>query len=398
MKHKSGEKREKRGMMDYKIISADCHVDLPWLPPELFVENAPAALRDRMPYVETRDSGQFWVTKTGSQFGLRNGMGSAGRRYQPGQIARSDRMAEQGLYSDGEAGIPRLTDPELRVKDQDLDGIQGEVLYGVLGASGRLNDDEAAAELLRIYNEWLADFCAKKPDRYAGLASIPSHDVDAAVDEIERVAHRGGLSGVEVANSYDMAPLFDPSWEKLWAVAEEAGMPLHYHTIGPRPDYDFQNMEGLAGRQAFAVFITSFQLAMAKIIMEIIYGGVLEAHPNLKVVIGESGIGWIPYALEHMDLEWEDQFQDLTLKMKPSDYWRRQCFATYQSDPIGLRLLDILGEENVMWGSDFPHPDGVWPDSQTFIEREFKGVDEAVKQKIVCTNAAALYGFDAYAG
>jgi len=385
-------------MMDYKVISADCHVDLPWLPPELFVENAPAALRDRMPYVETRDSGQFWVTKTGSQFGLRNGMGSAGRRYQPGQIARSDRMAEQGLYSDGEAGIPRLTDPELRVKDQDLDGIQGEVLYGVLGASGRLNDDEAAAELLRIYNEWLADFCAKKPERYAGLASIPSHDVDAAVDEIERVAHRGGLSGVEVANSYDMAPLFDPSWEKLWAVAEEAGMPLHYHTIGPRPDYDFQNMEGLAGRQAFAVFITSFQLAMAKIIMEIIYGGVLEAHPNLKVVIGESGIGWIPYALEHMDLEWEDQFQDLTLKMKPSDYWRRQCFATYQSDPIGLRLLDILGEENVMWGSDFPHPDGVWPDSQTFIEREFKGVDEAVKQKIVCANAAALYGFDAYAG
>ena len=338
------------------------------------------------------------MTKTGSQFGLRNGMGSAGRRYQPGQIARSDRMAEQGLYSDGEAGIPRLTDPELRVKDQDLDGIQGEVLYGVLGASGRLNDDEAAAELLRIYNEWLADFCAKKPERYAGLASIPSHDVDAAVDEIERVAHRGGLSGVEVANSYDMAPLFDPSWEKLWAVAEEAGMPLHYHTIGPRPDYDFQNMEGLAGRQAFAVFITSFQLAMAKIIMEIIYGGVLEAHPNLKVVIGESGIGWIPYALEHMDLEWEDQFQDLTLKMKPSDYWRRQCFATYQSDPIGLRLLDILGEENVMWGSDFPHPDGVWPDSQTFIEREFKGVDEAVKQKIVCANAAALYGFDAYAG
>ncbi|MEE2783957.1 MAG: amidohydrolase family protein [Pseudomonadota bacterium] len=384
--------------MDYKVISADCHVDLPWLPPELFVENAPAALKDRMPYVEIRDSGQFWVTKAGSQFGLRNGMGSAGRRYQPGQIARSDRMAEQGLYSDGEAGIPRLTDPELRVKDQDLDGIQGEVLYGVLGTSSRLNDDEAAVELLRIYNEWLADFCAKKPERYAGLASIPSHDVDAAVDEIERVAHRGGLSGIEVANSYDMAPLFDPSWEKLWAVAEEAGMPLHYHTIGPRPDYDFQNMKGLAGRQAFAVFITSFQLAMAKIVMEIIYGGVLEAHPNLKVVIGESGIGWIPYVLEHMDLEWEDQFQDLTLKMKPSDYWRRQCFATYQSDPIGLRLLDILGEENVMWGSDFPHPDGVWPDSQTFIEREFKGVDAAVKRKVVCTNAAALYGFDAYAG
>ena len=94
-----------------------------------------------------------------------------------------------------------------------------------------------------------------------------------------------------------------------------------------------------------------------------------------------------------MDLEWEDQFKDLTLKMKPSDYWRRQCFATYQSDPIGLRLLDILGEDNVMWGSDFPHPDGGWPDSKAFIEREFEHIPKTIKQKILCNNAAELYGF-----
>ena len=139
--------------------------------------------------------------------------------------------------------------------------------------------------------------------------------------------------------------------------------------------------------------ITGFQLAMSKIIMEIIYGGVLEVHPALKIVIGESGIGWIPYILEHMDLEWEDQFKDLTLTMKPSDYWRRQCHATYQSDPIGIRLLDILGEENVMWGSDFPHPDGVWPDSREFIARELGGVSESLRRKITCENAGRLYRF-----
>ena len=132
---------------------------------------------------------------------------------------------------------------------------------------------------------------------------------------------------------------------------------------------------------------------MSTVIMEIIYGGVLEAHAGLKVVIGESGIGWIPYVLEHMDLEWEDQFKDLTLTMKPSEYWRRQCYATYQSDPIGVRLLDILGEDNVMWGSDFPHPDGVWPDSKEFIARELGAVPAATRRKIVCENAAALYGF-----
>ena len=79
--------------------------------------------------------------------------------------------------------------------------------------------------------------------------------------------------------------------------------------------------------------------------------------------------------------------------MKPSEYWRRQCHATYQSDPVGLRLIDLLGEDTIMWGSDFPHPDGVWPDSQAFIERELAGVPDATRRKLVCENAARVYGF-----
>jgi predicted TIM-barrel fold metal-dependent hydrolase len=120
---------------------------------------------------------------------------------------------------------------------------------------------------------------------------------------------------------------------------------------------------------------------------------VLEAFPKLKLVIAESGIGWIPYVLDHMDFEWEEQFKDLTLTMKPSDYWKRQCYATYQTDPIGIRMLDVLGEDNIMWGFDFPHPDGVWPDSKDFINQELAGVSDATQQKIICGNAAALYGF-----
>ena len=378
--------------MDYEIISADCHIDLIWLPPDLFMSEAASDMKDRMPYVTESDRGPTWVSKQGAQFGLQNGMGSAGRQYVPGQIHRSDRMAEQGLYDDGKNGIRRLTEPELRIRDQDLDGVQAEVLYGILGTSQRLNDGEAATEVMRIYNAWLADFCESHPDRFAGLASIPNHDMDAAVAEIERVAKRGAVRGLEVANSVDMKPLYDPSWEPLWRAANETKLPVHFHTVGGKAP-NFAGMPHLQQRQAFATFITSFQLAMSRVIMEIIYGGVLEAYPKIKVVIGESGIGWIPYILDHMDLEWEDQFKDLTLKMKPSDYWRRQCFATYQSDPIGLRLLDILGEDNVMWGSDFPHPDGVWPDSKAFIEREFEHIPKTIKQKILCDNAAELYGF-----
>lgn len=378
--------------MKYQVISADCHIDLIWLPADLFTANASATMKDRMPYVTEGEKGPIWVSKRGAEFGLQNGMGSAGREYVPGQIQRSDRMAATGLYADGKKGIRRLTDPDLRIKDQDRDGVQAEVLYGILGASQRLNDPEAATEVMRIYNEWLAGFCKTHPDRFAGIACIPNHDVAAAVEEISRVVKRGGLRGLEIANTYDMKPLYHPDWYPLWEAADASGLPIHLHTIGgKRPD--MQGLAPLQQRQAFAVHITGFQLGMARILMEIIYGGVLEAYPNIKIVIGESGIGWIPYILDHMDLEWEEQFRDLTLTMKPSDYWHRQCKATYQSDKVGIKLLDVLGIDNVMWGSDFPHPDGVWPDSREFIENELGHLSDGVRRKIVCENAARLYGF-----
>src|ERR671931_2029528 len=182
--------------MKYDVISADCHIDLIWLPPDLFTSNASAALRDRMPYVTDGGRGKEWVTKSGASFGLMNGMGSAGRLYEPGKIHRSDRMASEGIYEDGKKGIRRMTDPEMRLKDQDRDGIQAEVLYGILGATSRINDPEATVEVMRIYNEWLADFCSTHPERYGGLASIPNHPIEAAIAEVERVAKRGALRGL----------------------------------------------------------------------------------------------------------------------------------------------------------------------------------------------------------
>src|ERR1700759_2796661 len=167
--------------MRYDVISADCHIDLIWLPPDLFTGNSPAKLRDRMPYVIEGRSGKRWVAKNGANFGLMNGMGSAGREYVPGQIHRSDRMASTGLYDDGKKGIRRLSDPDLRLKDQDRDGVQAEILYGVLGSSGRLNDPEAALEMLRIYNDWLHDFCKDAPDRLVGLANIPNYNMEDSV-------------------------------------------------------------------------------------------------------------------------------------------------------------------------------------------------------------------------
>ena len=405
--------RGKGGNMRYEVISADCHVDLCWLPPKLFTENATSAMRDRMPYVADGPNGRRWTTKKGVNLGLENGMGSAGRQYVPGKIHRSDRMAETGLYEDGKRGIRRLTDPALRIKDQDRDGVQAEVLYGVLGATGRLEDPEAAVEVLRIYNEWLAGFCATHPERFAGLASIPNHPIEAAIAEVERVAMRSVLRGLDIANSPDLKPLWDPYWNPLWEVINATGLPLHFHTVsGYTPEHirkimmiggdptraslpGMPEVELPVARAAFATNITAFQLNMSSILTSMIFSGVLERCPRIRLVLGEAGIGWIPYVLWRMDAEWEDQFKDLSLTMPPSGYWKRQCRATYQTDPVGIKLIDEVGVENIMWGSDFPHPDGIWPDSQEYIRRELGALPAAVRRKIVCENAAQLYGFAA---
>jgi predicted TIM-barrel fold metal-dependent hydrolase len=392
------------------MISADCHVDLIWLPPDLFTKNASPALRERMPYVTDGAGGPVWATKKGASLGLVNGMGSAGRAYTPGKIHRSDRMASTGLYDDGKKGIRRLTDADLRVKDQDRDGVQAEVLYGILGATSRVNDPEAAVEMLRIYNDWLADFVESKPGRFVGLAAIPNNPIDAAIAEVERVAKRGALKGLDIANSADIKPLWDPYWKPLWEVIDATQLPLHFHTVsGYVPDHirkimflggdpsraklpDAPDVPMPVARAAFASNITQFQMNMASILTSMIFGGVLEHHRNIRLVLGESGIGWIPYVLQRMDGEWEDQFKDLALKMPPSGYWKRQCFATYQTDPIGVKLLDDLGHDNIMWGSDFPHPDGIWPDSQEYIQRELGHLPASVRRKVVCENAGKLYG------
>ncbi len=376
--------------MQHKVISADGHIDFPLLPENLWYDNAPAALKDRMPRVVDRGEDRIWQSAKGQTLGLVGGMGSGGRRYVPGQIHRSDRMAEQGLYEDQSRGIMRPTVPELRAKDQDLDGIVGEVVYGILGAANRLEDPEVTACVLHIYNEWLAEFCAAMPGRFAGVGCISSLSPEDAARELREIASLG-LKGAELGLSHDMLPLWHHEWEPVWQASAETGVPVHLHTIGPPIDNRWYG-DTKTRRPWFATHMTGFQINMLTVLAGVIFGGAPERYPDLKVVIGESGIGWIPYVLERMDYEWEDQFKDVVPR-PPSEYWYGQMFATFQLDRTGIENLERIGVNNVMWGNDFPHPDGVWPDSQDLLREQFTGIDTEVVRKVTYENAAKLYGF-----
>ena len=226
----------------------------------------------------------------------------------------------------------------------------------------------------------------------ANLLSLGAMDfgiiVDGAVIVIENIMHRLAQRG-EGMNDKD--PTFsDYRFQNLFLF--NTGYHHEHHTFPNVPPDTIAKHPGRVGRSVFFTIVSGFQMNLVNILAAVIAANVLERYPNIRIAFGESGCGWIPYALDRMDFEWEDRFTDLGLKMKPSDYWRRQCKATFQYDRIGAKLIDDMGAESLMWGSDYPHGDGVWPNSDKFIKEQFADVSPEVTRMITCTNAGKFYG------
>ena len=377
--------------MRYNRISADCHLDMPWMPPTLFTENASHELKDRMPYVADGPDGPMWVTKNGANFGLKNGVGPSGAKLVPGQNRRVDIMAETGLFADGQKDIRRVSDPHLRAKDMDRDGVDAEVIFGILGSASKLKDHEAAAEMFRIYNDWLKDFCSVYPDRHIGLACLPYGDVDGGAGDpsVRQDGPEGAGAVLLVGHGADVAPVLGAAVEGVRRGTVAAALP-YFPTTPPRAR---EMTSGQVRRAAMFTGVSAFQMGLIHILAAMMGAGVFERYPRLRVSFGESGIGWIPYALDRMDFEFEDRFRDL-MKLKPSEYWQRQCKATFQFDPIGPKLLNVnnlMTTDTLMWGSDYPHTDGIWPESTKYIDEQFKGLSADDIRKITCDNAAKFY-------
>ena len=338
----------------------DCHVDLPWLPPDLFTSNASAALKDRMPYVVDGPEGPSWTTKSGVSFGFANSVGSVGKKFVAGANHRVDIMAGTGLYDDGQKGIRRPTDPHLRVKDMERDGVQAEVIFGILGAASRLQDHEAAIEMFRSTTTGSGTSAGTTPIAYRARLSPTA--IRRPLSCRGNRAAKLGLRGVEflpLGHGAHVAYGLGSVLEGHQRRQPPAALPTPFRSSRPsarrsrgRPSLPPRTSPASAG----------FQMNLINILAAVIGAGVLERYPTSASRSGESGIGWLAYALDRMDFEWEDRFRHLTLKMRPSEYWRRQCKATFQYDRIGTKLVDDIGVETLMWGSDYPHRDGVWPD------------------------------------
>ena len=373
--------------MEYDLISADSHIDISWMPGDLFVSNVPAKWKDVAPQIVETAQGKRWFSEGRDLTDLHGFMVANIDPPPRGTWKTVDRMLDSGFYE----GPPHPTTPDLRVKDQDLDGVNAEVIYGILGIGWCVTDLELRSAIYGIYNSWAAGFHNAYPQRLFPLATLPNHDPEAAANELRRAA-KLGLKGAELAAPSAVKPIWHKDWDPLWAAAQECATPLSFHETGyPVRQPTDEQMAREYASEHMAIRLTCMQMAGAEFISSLVFSGALQRYPGMNFVLGECGVGWIPYVLSRMDKEYDDQFRHLDLTLNPSEYWRRQGFTTYQHEPGVANFVRYVGEDNVMWGSDYPHPDGTWPISRQFIAEDLAGVDETVRRKLTCDNVAKLY-------
>jgi len=382
--------------MSYQLISGDNHIDLTYCPPTLWSDEAPAKWKETAPRCVEKDDGLHWIVD-GQDKGMWNGVGSGFLKYTKGAFERIDQMKAIGFEWDNRPGaVPRPTTPELRIADLDRDGLDAEIVYGCLMINEMIADGEMRYWADRVYNDWVADFARQAdPNRVFPLAIVPNHDPEEAAAEVRRCAAMG-LKGGDLAFKRMGLPLWHHDWDALWRAAAECRFPISFHSTGFKAlrAPDTPEMEKEYFTQYRLVRSALFQLDTMEVLVSLLASGACERYPEFNFVIGESGVTWLPYVFDRLDTEYEDRAKSLGFKLKPSDYFRRQGFVTYQQDKFLEPIVPLIGEDNIIWGADYPHPDCLWPESKTILDRNLAAFSTETRRKITRDNVARLYGLN----
>jgi predicted TIM-barrel fold metal-dependent hydrolase len=298
---------------------------------------------------------------------------------------------------------PGAYDAKARLEDMTTDMIYAQVLHPSIAVAGASTfsgtDRELQLACVVAYNEWLAEYCSADPGRLVGMAMMPTTGVDDALAELKRTYDVPGLHGA-LLGAYPNGSLIPlPDDDRFWAAAQEMNEPVVIH---------LSLVSGEDGEGSGNFYELSKPLILARINLErsargimqalgeIILSGIPERFPSLRIIGTETGIGWIPYFMEQLD----DNFlrhrfwADTDLTMLPSEYFRRQCFSTFQVDSYGVRNRDHM-LYNIMWSTDYPHSGADWPNSVVTLERNLVGVPDNERELILRENCIRAFNLAA---
>jgi len=361
----------------YLMISVDCHANEP---PTLWRDRMDKKYHDRLPRVEVDKDGVPWS-------------------YCEGQ--RPYRLVIQPLEGEDQERSKAGANPEDRLRDHARDGIDAEIIFPNKGFKMWATPDaKFASAQCGVYNDWIWETFGPYNDRMSPAAALATADIEGSIAEVERSAKRGFrlltlpckpvYGGDDLAINYN-SPEFDP----LWAVIEETGLPIAFH-IGSGRDPRGARAKG----GAVTNYLVHTISPAAEPVCNLCAAGVIERFPKIRFGVVETGIGWIPWALDAMDEAYikHHMFVSPKLKALPSEYFRMNGFATFGEDPSGIALVEEFNlVDNCMWANDYPHHEGTWPHSAEAIERMMGRVSEVSRAKMLGVNAARVFGFDAEA-
>ena len=375
-----------------KLISADSHVIEP---PDVWTERIDPEFRDRAPRLVWTGSTHTWFIDGDMPAGPGGEvLSEAGKRYDDPDSMSIDSSFEgvrRGAY-----------DPHARLKDLEVDGVVGEVVIPTVPTRfySLPLDAEFLSACFRAMNDWMADFCRPYPDVLKGLGLINVDDVEDGVGEFDRCLDMGLESVLVTSFPGEDKMYYQPEYRPLWERAQESGRPLVIHTTtqrhGPGSPPTVFARTGFAVQGAASGF-DPVDWALRSI-SAMIFGRVFERYPGVKLALVEFEMGWAPYYLERMDRTYSDlrYTQEAHFKdgKNPSDFWHSNVFVNFTEDRVGMMHRDVIGVDNIMWGSDYPHRESTWPRSQQVLGEILKDIPLEEQTKFVYSNAAKLFRFN----
>jgi predicted TIM-barrel fold metal-dependent hydrolase len=364
------------------IISADSHFVEP---PSIWAERIDKKFRDRAPHTVHNlngKAGEYFVCEQINPMPVAAFFGAG---------VKAEDLPEHNKKG-FDAAPASVWDPAARIKDQDLDGVRAEVIYTSMGMPlYGLDDAELRAACFRAFNDWATEYCSYDPKRLLPLGLITLEDIGAGIAELTRIAQKGMKGAMIWAEAPGDRPYSHADYDPFWAAAQDLNMPLSLHILTSRRG---------TGIDFFAKDLMmracTLHHEVERSLVVLVLGGVLERFPGLKIVSAENDVAWMAYLMWRMDMAYGRGFASapVKLKFKPSEYVKRQVYATFINEPIFVDGLHRYGPDNIMWSSDYPHTAAIWPRSREFIDRTFGGLPEDSRRKIVHDTAARVYELD----
>ena len=399
-----------------RIVDADGHV---LEHPTAMLEYMPERYKKRCFHVETDAKGVEWCYYDDLKM-YANRMALAGA----GGMTLEERqrvLKGEMRYSDIRSGA---FDPAQRLIEMAQDDIEQAVVYPTqfLGISSRPDLDFAEAQA-RAYNQWVADYCNHDPSRLFGIAAAPQTDLDRCIRIVED-ARKLGHVGVFLRPNPNIEGVHfcDASYDRLWAAFQDLDIAVGFHPFlmpdmpgavrqlklneflapGAKSIMEMTSDQDLIADGTYGnknIFFTQalgnvFDMQIA--LTMLICGGVLERFPRLRCIFLEANGGWIVPILERLDHHYEIfRWEVPQLTMKPSEYFKRQCWISFDPDESTLKLTaqsPLVGADRIIWASDYPHPDAKIPGVVGELREQMAGLPDATQRRIFGLNAIDLYG------